>query len=175
MPALTVDLDADVAVSTRLMVPQGEDWSMTVACVDSVGAAVAVALPQMQIRQGPYVSSKLILGPPNVGLTVAGNVITVSIPAEASATVTDGIGSFDLYAVRSSSGLLVRVLEGRVTFDAPVTDVTLLDFVDLGNGLVRVAVEDYSAEPDGTAMDFFPLSGSSGVDNGDGTLTITYV
>jgi len=170
--AVTVNLDAAVPAVEAITILQGADFTFTITCVDAAGAPVAVTAPQMQIRKRQYVGSRLILGAPDIVLTVVGNVITVQIAGSVSAAVYDGAAAYDLYADRIVSGSTQRIAQGQVVFSPTTTDITSQDaaliVIDLGNGYSAVSGTDGTLLSNGYTSVVGP--GASSLSNGYSTL-----
>jgi hypothetical protein len=102
-----------------LVVDCGADFTVAITFVDSTtNAAIPLSSPKCDVRSDDYSGSDLLLSP---AVSVAGNVVTVTITETASLAVSPQRAYYDVFATRSDTGQEVRLAFGRVTFRANVT------------------------------------------------------
>ena len=104
-----------------LTIEIGADFTAQVPFTDqATGDPIPVGSPKMQIRASDYPNAVTVITP---ALSASGNTITITISAAQSLTVTAEkiSGVYDLFATRTDTNQVVKLLYGPVTFVENVT------------------------------------------------------
>lgn len=106
-------------VNAPLVVPCGEDFTVNV--VYTADGDPDVTSPQMQVRDQANQYGAVVLTP---GLSASGNVVTVTFAAADTTDLGAVTAYYDLFAVRSDTGAVVKLAYGDITFPPNITSPT---------------------------------------------------
>lgn len=113
------------AAKLDLRIEQGATFSREVVWKDSDGVVVDLTgyTARMQLREYLDSSSAFVemtTGNGRITITAEEGKLALEIPASVTGGITQESGYYDL-EVESSSGVVTRLLQGRVTIDGNVT------------------------------------------------------
>jgi hypothetical protein len=109
------------------VIEKGATFELTVTYKDASGAAVDLSgwTVRMQVRETPGSASTILTstgGSPTI--TITGNsagIISASISATNTAALTPATAYYDIEVQNNSSGIVRRVLQGRIVISPEVT------------------------------------------------------
>lgn len=108
-------------------IEKGATFNLSVTYKDSAGTAVDLTgwTVRMHVRETPADSSPILTsegGSPTIVLTKnSSGVITVTISAATTSALTATTAYYDIEAEQTSTGIVRRILKGRVVISPEVT------------------------------------------------------